>query len=321
MPRSAASSSHASSPSSLCVAALPFALPLNGVADRLAQAARAGIGLAVFPEMSLLGAKRMDRLRRAELEALSEPMDGRSLEIVTDAVEATGVAAGVGLLERGPDGAIYNSYVICMPGGAKYRHRKVYATENPHLQGGACLDVFDTPWGVTMSILIGTDNYMPENARVAALKGATLLVAPHREYPGGSDVAPQRDWFVRALPTHAGENGMFAVLSDMRGWPNDAGGAGMALIADPSGAVIATGTGMQDPFATAAIDPDLARRSIARQWLGARRPELYSSLIASDARETASAQRWTTSAPSRDVQARGAVAVSFAVVGRRRVSG
>lgn len=142
MPRSAASSSVASpaSPaSSLRVAALPFALPLDGVTDQLAQAARAGIGLAVFPEMSLLGTKRVDRLRRAELETLAEPMDGRSLGIVTDAVEATGVAAGVGLLERGPDGAIYNSYVVCMPGGTKHRHRKVYATENPHLQGGAAL--------------------------------------------------------------------------------------------------------------------------------------------------------------------------------------
>lgn len=327
MPRSAASSSVASpaspaSPaSSLRVAALPFALPLDGVTDQLAQAARAGIGLAVFPEMSLLGTKRVDRLRRAELETLAEPMDGRSLGIVTDAVEATGVAAGVGLLERGPDGAIYNSYVVCMPGGTKHRHRKVYATENPHLQGGARLDVFDTPWGVTMSILIGADNYLPENARVAALKGATLLVAPHRGYAGGSDVSPQRDWFVRALPTHAGDNGMFAVLSDMHGEPNDRGGSGVALIADPSGAVIATGAGMQDPFATAAIDPELARRSLARQWLSARRPELYSSLIALDARDAAGAQRWMTSPPSREVQARGSVAVSFAVVGRRRVSG
>lgn len=78
---------------------------------------------------------------------------------------------------------------------------------------------------------------------------------------------------------------------------------------------------MQDPFATAAIDPELARRSLARQWLSARRPELYSSLIALDARDAAGAQRWMTSPPSREVQARGSVAVSFAVVGRRRVSG
>lgn len=83
----------------------------------------------------------------AELESLSEPLSGPSISAVAQAVEATGVAAGVGWLERGDDGALYNSDVMCMPGGAKHRHGKVHATKSPHLRSGDRFDVYDTPWG------------------------------------------------------------------------------------------------------------------------------------------------------------------------------
>lgn len=305
----------------LRVAALPFALPPAGIAAQLARAACDGVNLVVFPELSLTGAVRIDRLRRAELEALSEPLSGPSIDSVAEAVERSGVAAGVGWLERADDGALYNSYVVCMPGGARHRHRKVYAMENPHLRTGERFDVHGTPWGVAMSILIGADNYLPENARVAALKGATLLVAPHRSQAGsGQDLSAQRDWCARTLSARAGDNGMFAVLSDVAQSPKATSRSGAALIAGPSGAVLAAGDAPHSPIATADIDPEAARRSIARRWLNARRPELYSALIASDAHdgEAARAGAAVWAATAREAHGRGSIAVSFAVVGRKR---
>ena len=314
-----------SSPSALPlrVAALPFASacaarekpPFAAIAERLIELARERVGLAVFPEMSLVGAARMERLRRTELEALAEPLDGPSIAAVSRAVETSGVAAGVGWIERANDGALYNSYVVCMPGGARHVHRKLYPLESPHLRSGALFDVFDTPWGIKMSILIGADNYMPENARVAALKGATLLVAPHRSSVGPG-VSLRPDWLARSIPARAGENGMFAVLSDARAEPRGACKPGEAMIADPCGVVIAQGAHPERPMATASIDPELARHSEARRWLTARRPELYASLIASEAKEGGDARPWPQ--PEREVCARGSVAVSFAVVGRKR---
>lgn len=307
----------------LRVAALPFAsshaaaknAPFIGIAERLGELAREQVGLAVFPEMSLVGSARVERLRRGELEALSEPLDGPSIAAVGRAVDATGVAAGVGWIERANDGALYNSYVVCMPGGARHVHRKVYATESPHLRSGGAFDVFDTPWGIKMSILIGADNYMPENARVAAVKGATLLVAPHRSTVGAG-AAPQPDWFARAMPARAGDNGMFAVLSDARADSKGTCKQGLALIADPCGAVIARGASADCPVATASIDPELARHSDARRWLAARKPELYASLMASETQSSGDAGPW--SHPEREACARGSVALSFAVVGRKR---
>jgi predicted amidohydrolase len=315
----------------LRVAALPFSLACSSgdavaIADRLSEAAHDGVSLAVFPEMSLLGDARVDRLRRAELEALAQPLDGPAIGAVAHAVEQTGVATGAGWLERANDGALYNSYVVCMPGGARHVHRKVYATESPHLQSGAQFDVFDTPWGVRLSILIGADNYMPENARVAALKGATLLLAPHRSGLGsaGAGASPHADWFARALSARAADNGMFAVLSDSQAEGRGRCKPGVALIADPCGALIAASAPPRRPIAAASIDPEHARQSVARRWLAARRPELYATLIASQAQSEAQpplherddASPWTY--PERAVTARGSVAVSFAVVGRRR---
>lgn len=305
----------------LRVAALPFSLPPTGIAAELDRAAHEGVGLAVFPELSLAGAVRLGRLRRPELEALSEPLFGPSIDAVAQAVEATGVAAGVGWLERGDDGALYNSYVVCMPGGARHRHRKVYTMENPHLRAGERIEVHDTPWGITMSILVGADNYLPENARVAALKGATLLIAPHRSHVGAAQaLTTQRDWYVRALPVRAGDNGLFAVLSDVRESSRGPNCPGAALIAGPSGAVLASSDASRSPIAAADIDPEHARQSVARRWLSERRPELYSALIASDMQEgeggRAHAPAWA--ATTREAHARGSIAVSFAVVGRKR---
>ena len=309
--------------SPLRVAALPFApsgatahaARVSGLADRLADVARDGVSLAVFPEMSLALAWRIERLRRTELEALSEPLDGPSIGAVAQAVEATGVAAGVGWIERGNDGALYNSYVVCMPGGARHVQRKVYAMESPHLQSGTRFDVFDTPWGMKMSILIGADNYMPENARVAALKGATLLVAPHCTSLGAG-ASSRPNWSAHSLAARASDNGMFAVLSDAQAGPKDTRRPGAALIVDPCGVVIAEGVRPGLPVAKASIDPDLAQRSDARRWLAARKPELYASLVASEAQSYADARPWPQA--ERGTCARGAVAVSLAVVGRKR---
>ena len=152
------------------------------VAQSLALAAREAIGLVVFPETCLAGYGSFAKLHRDELEALAEPLDGPSLGAVADAVERTGVAAGVGLIERAPDGQLFNSYVVCMPGGIRHCHRKLHAFEHRRIVSGDRFTVFDTVWGIRIGVLIGGDAYLVENVRMTALMGATLLVAPHRSY-------------------------------------------------------------------------------------------------------------------------------------------
>ncbi|SAK68426.1 hypothetical protein AWB80_03417 [Caballeronia pedi] len=117
------------------------------IIGKLAEAAREGVQLALFPQ-----------------SGIGAPED----DAIAAAVEQTGVAAGVGWIERTDDGRRYESYAIRSPGGAR------------------------------VHILIGEDNDVVESVRTMALTGATLLVAPKRgDRPHRAPLAPNTE---RAMP-------------------------------------------------------------------------------------------------------------------------
>ncbi|WP_144150359.1 nitrilase-related carbon-nitrogen hydrolase [Paraburkholderia sp. BCC1885] len=324
------------------------------VGQWLERAARESIGLVVFPEICLAGYGSLAKLHRDELEALAEPLDGPSLRAVTRAVEQTGVAAGVGLIERAPDGRLFNSYVVCMPGGGRHYHRKLHAFEHRRVVSGDRFTVFDTVWRIRIGVLIGGDAYLVENVRMTALLGATLLVVPHRSYavrPGGDmtlqpvsaeqwrkrDTAGEAahikgagdkdsaiDWLRASLPARAADNGMFVTLSNGIDMITTEAAEGAGMIVDPCGRVLAesarTGACLSEEndeineefeILSAEIDPRLSDASAGRQWLKARRPDLYAPLGQTD--------HAAANFEPRNVSARGSIAVSFAQVARNRL--
>jgi predicted amidohydrolase len=289
------------------------------VVARIERAARERIGLAVFPEACLTGgigggmSTSTRTMRRAQMKALAASVDGEHVQAVADAVERTGVAAGVGLIERAADGALYSSYVVCLPGGKRHVHRKLHADGQPHLASGDRFTVFDMRGGWRLAVLVGGDNYPVENARMAALLGAGLLVAPHASHEtdarmaallgAGLLVAPHAShetdaWMRRALPARALDNGLFVVYSEH----------GEGAIVDPCGQVVAQRAG-GDETISAELDPALLGTSPAHRWLDTRRPDLYARL----AHESRAGM---PSFEPHNAGARGAVAVSFAVVRR-----
>jgi predicted amidohydrolase len=300
----------------------------------LADAALQEISLVVFPEASLVGYGDTLNLRRRELVTLAEPLDGRSIDEVANAVERTGVAAGVGFIERAPDGRMFNSYVICMPGGVRCCHRKLHMVEHPGIERGEQYTVLDTTWGVRIGIMIGADNYLIENVRMTALMGATLLVAPHRTYGSDSngEAALQRlspaqrtqrrtvqttvaaestgaaDWLRRSLMARASDNGMFVIFSN--GW--EAGSNQSGMIIDPFGRVLAEHGSSSSPMVSAEVNPNLIAASVGQQCLTARRSDGNGPFVRSMlSRSNPFAERSGT--PSR-----GAIALSFAQVSRIR---
>ncbi|WP_207557115.1 nitrilase-related carbon-nitrogen hydrolase [Paraburkholderia acidicola] len=299
------------------------------VAACLADAARDGVALAVFPELCLSGYADITKLHRVSIEALAEPLDGASIRIVTAAVERTGVACGVGLIERAPDGRFFNSYVVCLPDGARHCHRKLHAADHRRIVSGDRYTVFDTGSGVRIGILTGGDSYLVENVRMTALLGASVLIAPHRtgraSHTGEHPVQPlpmmhrsrspadadtmesMHGW----LCARAADNGMFIVFSDGHEASNDQATDATALIVDPSGRVLAAS---ETPGAYAAANLDLAliERSRGRQWLAARRPDLYALLAQPEADRSRVYE-------AQHASARGSVALGFAVVSRHRL--
>ncbi|GAB7521444.1 nitrilase-related carbon-nitrogen hydrolase [Paraburkholderia sp. 2C] len=300
------------SSSTLRVAAISFVSRGGEVRDNVSrivalldEAARADVALAVFPETCISGAAT----GREALLALAEPLDGPSIDAVAQAVGRTGVAAGVGWIERGAEGRLFNSYAVCMPDGARHCHRKLHAYGN-RLGSGNRFTVFDTHWGMRVGILIGADNDLVENVRVTALMGATLLLAPYRcERTGPGSVESLR----RALPGRALDNGTFIVLAsgcdDALG--DAAGGKCAAAIVDPHGDVLAESIDCRG-IASGDVDLALANARVVQLWRAARRPSLYRPL-------TATAPRNDDFEPLPEPErtaARGAVPISFAVVRR-----
>ncbi len=303
----------------LRVASIPFAAQRGAVDHNVARvvahidrAARAGVGLAVFPEASLTGgidsraasAGDARRTHRADLKALAVGIDSPCVRAVAAAVDRTGVAAGVGLIERAASGELYDSYAVCLPGGERHVHRMLQTDGQPHIARGDAFTVFDTPAGWRLAVLVGGDHYLVENARMASLLGAALLVAP-QACPDAATMGSEADetnaWTRHALPARALDNGMFVVYSD----------GGYGAIVDPFGRIVARGEhgAADDGMIVADLDPALIGTSPGQRWLDARRPDLYARLA------RASHAGAATFEP-RSANARGSIAMSFATVRR-----
>ncbi|WP_061158453.1 nitrilase-related carbon-nitrogen hydrolase [Caballeronia temeraria] len=250
------------------------------IAEKLADAARQGVRLAVFPPSCIE-------------EPGDESFDGASLHAIAAAVDETGVAAGVGWIERTEDGRRYDSYAICFPGGARVRHRMLHATQRG-LHSGNAFTVFDAPFGVRIGILIGADNDVVENVRMTALMGATLLIAPMRG-----------DRSHRAmLAARAADNGMYIACSHAS--------VEQALIAGPDGCVLACQADVRDGVIAAQVQPSLAGASIGHRAMMTRRPDLYGPL----ARQ---GNVYPLAPETERARPRGSLPLSYAVVGRNRV--
>jgi predicted amidohydrolase len=281
---------------------------LGRIRHFVTEAARAGVEIIAFPEMCITGYWHVRKLDREGVEALAEPVpDGPSARLLLDLARERGMSIGAGLVERADDGRLYNSYLVAMPDGRWAVHRKLHVFVSPFLASGHHYTVFDTPHGCRVGVLICYDNNIVENARVTALLGAEVLLAPHQT--GGCDsVSPRgmkpvdpaiwarreedpaaveaelcgpkgRAWLMRWLPSRAHDNGMFLLFSNGVGPDDDEIRTGNAMVLDPYGEVLAETRAPGDAIVVAELDASVLPSSSGRRWLRARRPELYEPLV------------------------------------------
>jgi predicted amidohydrolase len=273
----------------------------------VAQAAAREAQLIAFPECCISGYWHLRHLSRDELEALAEPVpDGPASQALIATAREQGMTIGAGLVERDPQGRLYNSYVVAMPDGRFAVHRKLHVFVNEHLSPGSEYTVFDTPHGCRVGVLICYDNNIVENARITALMGAEILLAPHQT-GGCASGSPHgmsridvelwenrsqdpealaaefrgdkgRGWLMRWLPSRAHDNGMFLIFSNGVGRDDNEVRTGNAMILDPYGRTLAESVALGDDLVIADLDASLRDRSTGARWMRARRPELYGPL-------------------------------------------
>src|ERR1051325_9327025 len=112
----------------------------------VAEAARQKVRLVIFPECSITGYWFIRNLSLKELSRLAEPIfDGPSSRRLIELAGKFGLTIGAGLIERGPEGEFYNSYVVASADGRAHRHRKLHAFEHESILSGSDYTVFDLP--------------------------------------------------------------------------------------------------------------------------------------------------------------------------------
>ena len=280
---------------------------LTKIENFVRQAAGQGIELIVFPEACITGYLFLRKLSREELQALAEPVfEGPSSQALMTLSKQHKMTIGAGLVEIADDGKIYNTYVVAMPNGEFQRHRKIHCFISEHLSCGSEFTVFDSPHDCRLAVLTCYDNNLGENVRIAALKGAEILLAPHQT--GGCKTPspccmgviekslwqnrktnPQaieaelkgpkgRRWLLTWLPARAHDNGLFLVFSNGVGIDGDEIRTGNAMILDPYGRILKETCKADDDMVVADLDAALRVNCTGVRWIKTRRPELYGPL-------------------------------------------
>lgn len=274
------------------------------------QASAQNVDLIAFPEMCITGYWHVRRLSRPDIVALAEPVpDGNSTRKLLYLSEKYGMTIGAGLIEASPDGQLFNTWVVAMPDGTMARHRKLHTFISEHMSSGTEYTVFDIPQGARVGVLICYDNNIIENARITALRGAEILLAPHQTggclsrspramglidpelWKNRADnpevieevfLGPKgRAWLMRWLPSRAHDNGMFLVFSNGVGYDDGEIRTGNAMILDPYGEILTETWKAANDMVVADLDASLLELSTGQRWLTARRPELYGPLTES----------------------------------------
>ncbi len=278
------------------------------------QAAERHVEMVAFPECCITGYWHLRHLAREELVSLAEAIpDDISTQFLLELSEKYSMSIGAGLVEKGEDGKLYNTYLVAMSNGEWKKHRKIHAFISKYISCGSEYTVFDTPHGCRIGILICYDNNIGENVRIAALKGAEILLAPHQT--GGCNLknphvmglvdqklwenrhqnpkvieaefrGPKgRGWLMHWLPTRAHDNGLFLVFSNGVGIDDDEIRTGNTMVIDPYGDIIVETWKADDDMVVADLKASLREQCTGRRWIKTRRPELYKPLTVSTGME------------------------------------
>jgi predicted amidohydrolase len=296
----------------ICIAAAQFEARdadkdynLGRIETLARQALGQGAEIVSFHECSITGYTFLQELSRQELERLAEPVpSGPSTQRLAVLAGQLHLGLLAGLIEREKD-QLFNTYVAVDPQGFVAKHRKVHAFISKYLSCGERIEVFDL-CGIRASILTCYDNNLVENPRIATLKGAEVIFAPHvtgglpGSMPGRGTIDRrlwenrQRDpvplrlefsglkgraWVMRWLPARAYENGVYYIFSNAVGVDHDTIKPGNAMILDPFGEVLAESVALGEDVVTALCTPERIEQSGGRRYLRARRPELYTKLV------------------------------------------
>ena len=231
--------------------------------------------------------------RNAAAFARSEPIPGpTSARLAALAKKHQIVLVGGSIFEKTSDGKFYNTACIFGPDGSMLgTYRKTHIPHDPAFYeqdyfapGDTGVRVFATPYG-KIAVLICYDQWFPEAARIAALKGAEIIFYPTAiatsPHIAPVDAAIPEDWekmWTCAQVGHAAANGIYIAAINRVGNEGDMHFWGGSFIADPGANMLIKGDDTEQVLVAACDLSYPKKMQEAWRFLTERRPEMYSPL-------------------------------------------
>lgn len=206
----------------------------------------------------------------------AEPIQGNTIRQISEAARSNKVWVVATIFEQQRPGVLYDTAVLIDRQGAVHgAYRKahpaaVYGLEKIYFRSGSHFPVFDIE-GWPTGIMICWDAYFPETARILALHGAELILAPF--------ATPNPHVWRELIAMRAFENGCYLAACNKVGPEGDWTFYGKSMIASPAGEIIAQVTGAGDELIYADLEKEMIfewrkRFPVFRD----RRPELYADI-------------------------------------------
>lgn len=242
--------------------------------EQIAQAARAGARLIVFPEVQLT--PFFPQYEGLDASGYAVPWGGPVIQEFCDACRENGIFASPNFyIEK--DGKRYDMSLLIDDRGVLLGEQKMV-----HIAQAACFyeqdyytpseegfKVFDTAIG-KIGVVVCFDRHYPESIRTSALKGAELVLVPTANTK--DEPSELFQWEVKI---QAFQNSAYVAMCNRVGLEGQMDFCGESIVADYNGDTVAlAGDGETLLFA----EVDLPAAAAARQrkpYTSLRRPELY----------------------------------------------
>jgi N-carbamoylputrescine amidase len=266
---------------------------LAGAIAAIREAAARGARLICVPE--LFRSQYFCREENHDYFDLAEPIPGPSTDALGHLARELDVVIVGSIFERRAAGLYHNTAAILNADGALLGiYRKMHIPDDPlyyekfyFTPGDLGFPNFDTRYG-RIGVLVCWDQWYPEGARLASLRGASILLYPTAIgwHPAEKAEfgAAQLDAWRTIQRSHAIANGVFVAAVNRVGFegPADSGIEfwGSSFVADPFGQIVAEAS--TDKEETLVVECDLRRmEEVRRNWpfLRDRRTDAYGPLL------------------------------------------
>jgi predicted amidohydrolase len=233
------------------------------------------VDILCFPELFSTGYN--PALLGDRYYALAEPVSGPTIQRLARAAQESGlhIVAPI-VLEKTAPGVIYNAAVVLNGDGqvlGSFSKVHLILSERLYFRAGDEYPVFETDFG-RLGLMICYDAGFPEVARLLALQGAEVVLAPC------AFRKPDKHMWDIYFSARALENTFFVAATNRVGQEGDLHLFGSAVVSNPTGSLLAESPEDQENLLVVDIDLDEVRAFRARiPFLRDRRPELYGGLL------------------------------------------